>query len=153
MQFRDRFIERWMNTYRKNKEFNPVNNRCEILVIGLSSRILTKNITTNSSVRDICEIKPRKKKRPMMMLPPPYPPPALLLHVLPRVAQISLPKSLSFTLWLEQLFPPNSHNPHPSAYQVHPDCILSLHPPPTGLKDPSYIFHLWGPGSSASYTY
>lgn len=52
-----------MNTYRKNKEFNPVNNRCEILFMGLSSRILTKHITNISNVRDVCEIQPGRNKR------------------------------------------------------------------------------------------
>ena len=52
-----------MNTYKKNKEFNPVNNRCEILLMGLSSRILTKHITNISNVRDVCEIQPGRNKR------------------------------------------------------------------------------------------
>ena len=32
------------DTYKKNKEFNPIKDFCEILVIGLSSKILTKHI-------------------------------------------------------------------------------------------------------------
>lgn len=86
LQCRDRCIEREGNTYRKNKEFNPVNNCCEILVIGLSSRILTKHITNISSVRDSCEIKPRKNKRPVMDLPPHTP---ALLSVCPNLLALS----------------------------------------------------------------
>lgn len=71
LQYRDRCIERLVSTYRKNKEFNPVNNCCEILVIGLSSRILTKQITNISNVRDICEIKLGKNKRPVTVVPHP----------------------------------------------------------------------------------
>lgn len=89
MQRRDRCIEREGNTYRKNKEFNPVNNCCEILVIGLSSRILTKHITNISSVRDSCEIKTRKNKRPVMDLPPPTP---ALLSVCPHLLALSSPR-------------------------------------------------------------
>lgn len=62
LQCTDRCIEREVNTYRKNKEFNPVNSCCEILVIGLSSRILTTQITNISNVRDIFEVKPGKIK-------------------------------------------------------------------------------------------
>lgn len=62
LQCTDRCIEREVNTYRKNKEFNPENSCCEILVIGLSSRILTKQITNISNVRDIFEVKPGKIK-------------------------------------------------------------------------------------------
>lgn len=74
-----------MNTYRKNKEFNPVNNRCEILVMGLSSRILTKRITNISNVTYICEIKSGRNKRPCQFCVPPTP--ALLLPVCPHLAQ------------------------------------------------------------------
>lgn len=71
LQCIDRCIVKEVNTYRKNKEFSPVNSCCEIVVIGFSSRILTKQITNISNVRDIFEVKSRKTKRPVTILPLP----------------------------------------------------------------------------------
>lgn len=42
--FEGRGTEREMDTYKKNKEFNPVKDLGETLVIGLSSKILTRHI-------------------------------------------------------------------------------------------------------------
>lgn len=85
LQCVNRHIERLMNTYRKNKEFNPVNKRCEILVIGLSSRILiSRNI---SNIRDICEIKPASPQHLAYGS-------THLLCVLPYLAHLSLPWEL-----------------------------------------------------------
>lgn len=36
--------ERETDTYKKNKELNPVKDLCETLLIGLSSKILTRHI-------------------------------------------------------------------------------------------------------------
>ena len=115
-----------------------MNSCCEMLVIGLSSRILTKQITNISNVRDIFEVKTGKTKRPVTILPLPNTccPPSYSF----TLGLTLLPESLPFTLWVEKLFPPKAH---PSTEQVHPD----------GLMDPSFTFHLWSCGSHSRYPY
>lgn len=105
-----------------------------MLVIGLSSRILTKHITSISNVRDMSDVKPGRTKGLWQSC----------LHPTPAVP-LPVPSHWAHALPGETPPPPVgraalSPKAHPSMEQAYLG----------GLRDPNFTLHLWTRGSHTS---